>query len=52
MHMEAQIPAESDVALVGEFKPTNFGFGQFVPGIHPEDYVWPKEAAEAGSDDK
>lgn len=52
MHMEDQIPAESDVSLVGEFKPTNFGFGKFVPGIRPEDHVWPKKADDSGPDDQ
>jgi len=52
MHMEDQIPAQSDVSLVGEFKPTNFGFGKFVPGIRPEDHVWPKKADDSGPDDQ
>ena len=50
LRMEDQIPAESDVSIVGEFKPTNFGFGQFVPNIRPEDHVWPKKARADKSD--
>jgi hypothetical protein len=52
MRMEDQIPAESGVSIVGEFKPTNFGFGRFVPGIRPEDHAWPRKAAADKSDDK
>lgn len=52
MRMEDQIPAESDVSIVGKFKPTNFGFGRFVPGIRPEDHAWPRKAAADKSDDK
>ncbi len=34
--MEDKISADAKVHLVGEFKPTNFGFGGFVKGIRPE----------------
>jgi hypothetical protein len=36
--MEKRIPARSDVALVGEYHPTRFGFGSYVKGKKPEDY--------------
>jgi hypothetical protein len=32
-----KIPAKSDVAYVGEYKPTWFGFGKFVKGLKPAD---------------
>ncbi|MCC7421169.1 MAG: ThuA domain-containing protein [Planctomycetaceae bacterium] len=34
--MEDQIPEKSKVDLVGEFKPTPFGFDKFVRGVKPE----------------
>jgi hypothetical protein len=37
--MEEQIPARSDVALVGEFKPTPFKFDGFIKGKKPADYA-------------
>ena len=36
--MEKKIPAKTDVALVGEFNPTHFGFGKFTAGRKPADY--------------
>ena len=36
--LERRIPARSDVALVGEYHPTPFGFGRFVKGRRPSDY--------------
>ena len=36
--MEAIIPEKSDVRLVGEFKPTMYGFDGFIKGRKPEDY--------------
>jgi Trehalose utilisation len=33
--MEDQIPARSDVDLVGAFRPTRFGFGGFTKGVKP-----------------
>jgi type 1 glutamine amidotransferase len=36
--LEAKIPAESRVDIVGEFKPTPFGFGAFRKGLKPEDF--------------
>ena len=35
--MEAKIPARSNVGLVGEYKPTPFGFGKFQTGLKPSD---------------
>ena len=32
-----QVPAKADVALVGEFKPTMYGFNGFVKGVKPAD---------------
>ncbi len=37
--MEDQIPAKTDVELVGDFKPTAFKFGGFQPGKKPQDYL-------------
>lgn len=37
--MEGKIPAKSDVALVGEFKPTPFGFDKFVRGVKPSTHA-------------
>lgn len=36
--LEGQIPAKSDVALVGLYKPTPFGFGAFTKGVKPADH--------------
>ena len=33
--MESQIKADSSVELVGEFKPTAYGFGGFKKGVMP-----------------
>ena len=37
--LEAKIADKSNVELVGEFKPTKFGFGGFVKGQTPADYA-------------
>jgi hypothetical protein len=37
VRMEDQIPAKSDVEIVGEYRPTPFGFGKFKRGVHPAD---------------
>ena len=37
--LEDKIPDASDVALVGEYHPTPFGFGGFKKGLKPEDYA-------------
>jgi hypothetical protein len=34
--LEDRIPAESDVAIVGTYKPSRFGFGGFKKGVRPE----------------
>jgi hypothetical protein len=31
------VPAKADVALVGEYKPTMYGFDGFVKGVKPDD---------------
>ena len=37
--LEAKIPAKSDVALVGDYQPSNFKFNGFQPGVKPEAHV-------------
>ena len=37
--LEKLIKPKYDVGLVGEFAPTHFGFGKFVPGKRPADYA-------------
>jgi len=37
--LEGKIPAKADVALVGEYTPTAFGFGKFKKGLRPADHV-------------
>jgi len=39
--MEDEVPPKADVDYVGEFKPTNFGFGKFKPGVKPADLELP-----------
>jgi len=36
--LEDRIPARSDVNIIGDYKPTFFGFNKFQPGIKPSDY--------------
>ena len=36
--LEDQIPAKSNVDIVGEYKPSSFGFGGFKKGIKPSDH--------------
>jgi hypothetical protein len=38
--LENQIVADSNVDLVGEFKPTMFSFNGFVKGVKPADHAW------------
>ena len=38
LEMEDDIPSRAKVDLVGEFKPTFFGFGEFKKGLKPADY--------------
>jgi Trehalose utilisation len=37
--MEDKIPEKSNVEIVGEYKPTNFGFNGYVKGRKPADYA-------------
>ena len=37
--LEEKIADSSDVELVGDYKPTKFGFGGFVKGRKPSDYA-------------
>jgi type 1 glutamine amidotransferase len=39
--MEDQIPARANVDLVGEYRPTNFGFGKHTKGVRPSDLKLP-----------
>ncbi len=34
-----KVPSEADVRLVGDYRPTAFGFGGHVKGLRPEDYL-------------
>ncbi|MFK8111927.1 MAG: ThuA domain-containing protein, partial [Rubripirellula sp.] len=36
--MEDKIKPDSNVSIVGEYVPTQFGFGKFIPGKYPVDY--------------
>ncbi len=38
LEMEDQIPDESNVDYVGEYKPTMYGFGSYTRGIKPSDH--------------
>jgi type 1 glutamine amidotransferase len=38
MGMEDQIPAKSNVELVGDYEPSNFKFNGFKPGVKPADH--------------
>lgn len=37
--MEDKIPEKTNVEIVGEFKPTPFGFGRFIKGVKPADHA-------------
>ncbi len=37
--LEAKIPQRANVDLVGQYKPTPFGFGKFAKGIKPSDFA-------------
>lgn len=39
LNMEKQIPEKNEVAIVGKYNPTMFGFGGFQPGKKPADYA-------------
>lgn len=38
LDMEDEVPDKSDVAIIGEYTPTEFGFGDFIQGLKPIDY--------------
>lgn len=38
--MEGQIPARANVDLVGEYRPSPYGFGGHVKGMKPGDHAW------------
>lgn len=40
--LESQIPARAEVALVGSYEPTFWGFGKHRPGLKPDEYRLPK----------
>ncbi len=40
--LEREIPARSNVQIVGQFKPTFYGFGKFRRGVKPADLAWPR----------
>jgi hypothetical protein len=54
LNMQAQISAKSSVEIVGNYKPTPFGFGKSTRGVRPQDHAWPKQATgtEASADKK
>lgn len=37
--LEDKIPQRADVSLVGEYRPTGFGFGKYVKGVKPSDHA-------------
>jgi len=37
--LEDKIPAKSDVAIVGDYQPSNFKFNGFKPGVRPEEHA-------------
>ncbi len=37
--LEEKIPASSTVDVVGEFKPSNFGFNGYIKGVKPSDHA-------------
>lgn len=42
LDMESQIPAKSDVTVLGEYNPNNIGFGGFKKGLKPADHRLPR----------
>ncbi len=38
--MENKIPERTNVEIVGEYEPTEFGFGDYQEGVHPRDHLW------------
>jgi hypothetical protein len=39
LEMEEALPAKSDVAIVGDYQPTPFGFGTHTQGVKPADHA-------------
>ncbi len=39
-----EVPAKADVQLVGDFRPTEYGFNTFRKGIKPDDFALPADA--------
>ena len=39
LEMESVITGKNKVDIVGEYKPTRFGFGKFVKGLKPSDHA-------------
>ncbi len=39
--MENEIPAKSNVEIVGTYRPTPFGFNKFTRGVKPSAHAWP-----------
>jgi hypothetical protein len=37
--MEDKLPEKADVAIVGEYHPTDFGFNGFKRGVKPSDHA-------------
>jgi hypothetical protein len=46
--IEAKIPERADVAIVGEYEPTPFGFGKYVRGRRPENHEIEKDDSKDG----
>ncbi|MEM6843455.1 MAG: ThuA domain-containing protein [Bacteroidota bacterium] len=46
MGLEEQIPEENNVALVGEYEPTFFGFGDAQQGLSPADFAVDQQTVE------
>lgn len=40
LEMEDKIPEKADVSIVGEYKPTDFGFKSYQKGLMPSAYDW------------
>jgi type 1 glutamine amidotransferase len=43
LHLEEKIDPKSDVAIVGDYAPTFFGFGEAKKGVMPKDHALPAE---------
>ena len=43
--IEDKIDPKSSMEIVGEYKPTPFGFGKSTKGVRPQDHAYPKKAA-------